>query len=160
MPDTNVILSAIRQELVNAGLVRRPGTAGAAPPMVLEPVEGAPAPGELDGVENDATLIVTLRLSGDLAEGPLDTYRRRTVVDVVYRSKTTAGLQRARTLDAAIRRRLVPHDQLGEARTIGAGGATPLDVLSIQLFAGLGRVSSSAAAGYTDRAAYAVEVLA
>jgi len=154
MADVNDVTTAFRQELVTAGLVRRPSTAGSLPPMHVEPVEGAPAPGEREAPEDDATLAVTLRLSGELGEAPFDSYRRRVVLDVRYRSKTTAGLKRARVLDAAIRQRIVNRPDYGLGWIMGG---TVL-VLSSTLFAGLGPIGSDPAQGYDELAKYALEV--
>lgn len=162
MPDTTYIITALRNELEVAGLVRRTGTAGpgvpaGAPPAHIEPPGGAPAPGERDDPETSGELVVTLRLSGDLAEGPFDAYRRRTVIDVVYRSTTTTGLKAGRALDQAIRGRLVNRPDYGFGFTIGA--ATPLFVLQASIFGGIGPVSDVDGVR-TELAKYALEVLA
>src|SRR5687767_10852594 len=102
MPDVNEVLTAVRDDLDAAGIIRKPRTAGALPPMHVEPRGGAVAPGDRPAPEDDPDLVVTLTLGGELGEGPLDRYRRRVVIDVRYRSKSTAGLKRARDTDQAI----------------------------------------------------------
>ena len=167
MPDSNAILTTLRQELITAGLVRRPSDAGnpGLPPAHIEPVAGAPAPGEREAPEDDAELVLTLNLSSELAELPFDSYRRRTVVDVHYRSVTTHGLQRARTLDAAVRRRLVDgRPDYGFGWTMGAGAPAPYAagvlVLSSSVYGGLGPVSRDPGQGAHDLAKYVIEVQA
>lgn len=135
MTDVNEIATAIHEELTAAGLVRRPGDAGPLPPLIIEPRGGAPAPGDRDAPEDDPSLVVTLTFSGDISEGPLDGYRRRSVFDFRYRSAGTAGLKRARTLDAAIRARLV--DRYGWTM----GTDHPVYVLSSSMFGGLGKIA-------------------
>lgn len=163
MPDTNAILTAFRDELVNLGLVRRASaggtqsTSGGAPPCHVEPV-AAPAPGERAGVEDDATLVVTIRLSGDLAAQPFAP-SRVTVADVIYRSKGTDGLKRARALDAAIRNAIVTgRPDYGLGWTMGT--TAPVEVLQSSLYGGLGPVSRDPGQGATDLAKYAFEVRA
>jgi len=168
MPDTTYIVTALRNELELAGLIRRSTTAGPGvpagpPPALIEPAGGAPGPGDRfderanTDTETAGELVVTLRLSGDLAEGPFDSYRRRTVIDVIYRSSTTTGLKASRALDAAIRARLVERPDYGFGFTIG--GPTPLFVLQASIFGGLGPVSDEDGVR-TELAKYALEVLA
>lgn len=159
MATANQVLTALRNELVAAGIVRKPSAAGPLPPMHVEPDDGAPAPGEREAPEDDATLVITLTLSGELGETVLDAYRRRVVVDVRYRSRSTAGLKRARDVDAAIRTRLVSgRPDYGLGWNLDENGAAPVFVLSSQVFAGLGRISATAASGYDEVAKYMLEV--
>lgn len=170
MADVNRILTAFRDELVAAGIVRKPSVAGDLPPMHVEPPGGAPAPGDLSepkkpaddpaNVEHDAELVITVSLSGDLGEAPLDTYRRRSILDVRYRSRGTAGLQRARQVDDAIRRQIVTRPDYGLGWTMAAGQPSELEVLSTALWAGLGRIAATEASGYDELAKYMVEVKA
>lgn len=157
MPDPSAIATAIREELVAAGIVRRPDTAGPLPPLIVEPRDAAPGPGDRDAPEDDATLIVTLKFSGDLAEGPLDTYRRRSVFDVRYRSKGTVGLKRARAVDAAIRTRLVGTSPNTLGFTMGT--AHPVIVLSSGVFGGLSHIAGGPE-GFDELAKYVFEVQA
>lgn len=167
MPDQNAILTALRDELVTQGLVRRANQAGpesstpAPPPCHVEPI-APPAPGEREDPENDATLVVTLRLSTTLGELPFDAFRRRAVIDVVYRSKTTDGLKRARELDAAIVNALCNRPDYGLGWVMGSGGSSgsPVLVLSSSIYGGLGPVARDAGQGNTDVAKYVFEVKA
>jgi hypothetical protein len=155
MADVNQLATAIREELVAAGLVRRPDTVEDLPPLIIEPRGGAPAPGDRDAPEDHPDLVVTLTFSGDISELPRDTYRRRSVFDVRYRSKGTAGLQRAHALDAAIRGHLVNRNDFGLGWTMGTDH--PVFILSSQMFAGLGRIGSTAE-GFDELAKYLFEV--
>lgn len=158
MPDSTVVLTALRDTLVAAGLVRRPGTTNSTlPPIHVEPSGGAPAPGGREAPEDHPTLVVTLRLSGEVAQGPTMALRRIIVVDLVYRSRTTAGLKAGRALDAAVRDALVERSDYGVGLTIGT--TQPVQVLQATVFGGLGPVSDVEDVR-TDRAAYALEVLA
>jgi hypothetical protein len=147
MADVNEVLTAFREELVLAGLVRKPGTAGVLPPLHVEPQDGAPAPGDREAPEDDATrnadgkiiagLVVTVGLSGDLGEAPGDSYRRRTVLDVRYRYVGTTGLKRARDLDEAIANRIVRRADYGIGYLL-ADGVAPVFVLQALIYSGLG----------------------
>lgn len=120
MPDAATVLSAFRDELVAAGLVRKASVAGPLQgppyPMLVEPREGAPAPGELDdGLHDHDELVVSIFNGGGVspANGYEAASRRVTIVDVRYRSGqpapagAQAGLMAAMGLDAAIRALLV-----------------------------------------------------
>lgn len=157
MPDATAIATALREELIAAGIVRHPADdhAPGLAPLIVEPRGGAPAPGDRDAPEDDPSLIVTLRLSGDMAETPLDRYRRRSVFDFYYRSKGTAGLQRGRAVDAAVRAHLTDRPDMGLGWEMGT--AHPVFVLSSQMFGGLGRVADTAE-GADELAKYMIEV--
>lgn len=159
MPDASIVLTALRDELELAGLIRRPDNAGALPPAFVEPDDDAPAPGDREAPEDDTTLVVTIRLSGELSEPPFSSYRRRVVADVVYRSRTTRGLIRARALDAAIRARIVEQHDNAAGFMLGQGAAHATMVLQAGVYAGLSPVSNVNGTR-TDRAAYVLEVLA
>lgn len=159
MPDSTRVLTALRNDLAGAaGLLRRPNdaTPSAAPPAHIEPEGGAPAPLEREAPEDDATLVVTLRLSADTPTAP---GRRAVGVDVIYRSRTTRGLMRARALDAAIRARLVDGSSYGQGITLDEGGPASTFALEVSAFAGIGPVSEEGGVR-TERASYTVEVLA
>lgn len=156
MPDSTRVLTALRNELETAGLIRRPNDAGALPPAHIEPEGGAPAPLEREAPEDDPTLAVTLRLSVDTPSAP---GRRLVGVDVIYRSRTTRGLMRARALDAAIRARLVDGSSYGQGYNLDAGGDAQTLAVEVSAFAGLGPVSELGGVR-TERAGYTVEVLA
>lgn len=155
---TTRLLTALRNELEGAALIRRPSTVGALPALHVEPRDGPPAPGEREAPETTGELVVTLRLSGELAEPARDAYRRRVVVDVIYRSIGTAGLIAGRALDAAIRARLVERDDpLGY--TLDAGGTHPTFLLDAQVWGGLGPVADTAGVR-TEQAKYLLEAFA
>lgn len=76
------LLTAIRSEIVDADLGRLPGTTGSEHPVFLQPGGGAPAPGDLEGVEADSTLVLSLFYSGGIppeVEGGAARPRRLTV---------------------------------------------------------------------------------
>lgn len=168
--DVTAVEAALRAELVKAGIVRHPSTAGASgkldpPPLFVELEDGAPMPGERESTEDDDNLTATVSLSGDMGEVALDSWRRRTVVDVRFRSKGSLGLVRARAAEAAITRRLVVRPDHGLAWTMGndvdfAGAkAATLYVIESSLYAGLGRISASAERGYDEVVRYLFETL-
>lgn len=158
MADVNEVLTAFRHELVGRGLARKPDEAGILPPAHIEPEDGAPAPGDREGVENDDKLVVTLTGS-DLGEAAGNGYRRRVIVDVRYRAKGTAGLKRGRELDAAIADLLVHNANYGLDYQLGAFAGRPgVRVLQALIYSGLGRISASAERGYDDLAKYLIEV--
>lgn len=159
MANVNQVLTSFRDELVFAGLVRRPPVPGTLPPMHVEPQDGAPGPGDLGrGVEDHPDLVVTLALSTTLGEARIDSYRRRVVLNVHYRAAGTVGLRRARGLDDAIGHRIVRRPDHGLAWVMGALGQRPTVVLSSGIWAGLGRVSATSDRGYHDLAKYVIEV--
>ena len=145
----------LEQLVLRIKVLRYPGTAAQVVSRCLEP----PAPGEREAPEDDSTLAVSLRLSSELAEPPFDVYRRRIIVDIIYRSKGTGALKRARALDAAIRSALTDgRGDYGLGWTMGS--TAPVLILSSQVFGGLGPVSRDAGQGATDLAKYLFEVQA
>jgi hypothetical protein len=157
MPDSAIVLTALRDELVGAGLgLRKASIAGAGYPIHVEPVEGAPAPGERNPPEDDDTLVISLIISGELGEEGADAYRRRTVVDFRYRSSGTAGKQAAAAVDAAIRAYLTSRGSYGVGWAMGDGDPVVF-VLSVGVFGGFGPIARSKAEGYTDGAKYVIE---
>lgn len=165
MPSAPDVLKALRRELVAAGVVREPDNAGLVatpelPPLILEPRGGPPAPGEREAPEDDLNLIVTARHSGDFAEGNVDArFRRRVVVDLVYRSVGNAGLQRAPQVHALVEAAIVRRIDLGLGFVMGSGSPNALYVISAGILAGLGRVAQSVD-GTTDVAKLVFEVYA
>jgi hypothetical protein len=136
------ILTALRDHLVTAGIVRKPNVAGDAPPLVLDPLQGAPGPGELESIVNDRDLIISARPGGDIAPGPTDGWLLQTTIDLIYRGKTS---DRIASVDAAITRELYLTG--GMARTAWMMGS--LQMIETRLWAGLQRLGSSKADGYT-----------
>lgn len=84
------LLNAFRDELTQAGIVRKPGDAGAAPPLWLEPWFLVPAPGQLPPEGNttqigqDAVLAAFL-ISG-VAPLPLFSWSRYPFIEVRIRT--------------------------------------------------------------------------
>lgn len=172
MADGSAILSAFRQELINAALVRAPSVAGALPPAHVEPINGAVAPGDREPPEEAQgpdTPVVSLFYEEVNVEA-FNTARVG-VVAVHYRGMTTAALRAVHALDAAVRARLVERldpalaaagGQHGLGYFAGAGApslpAPGLWVRQASVFAPLGRLSESKATGYHRVARYALEV--
>lgn len=157
MPDNADILTAFREELIEAGLVRRPSEAGAEYPMHIEPRDGAPAPGEREAVEDHATLVVSIFASGELGETTYDAAtRRRLVIDVRYRSGSNAALREAMALDAAIRARLIR-----QATNYGygfvMGSAAPVYVHQAALFGGFGALGRGRDVAFDHVAKWVIE---
>lgn len=159
MPTTTHVLTAFRNELEGAGLIRRPGDAGELPPMFVEPITGPPAPGEREGTEAGDELVVTLRLSSELPARAGEAFVRGMVFDVVYRSTGTAGLKQGRDLDAAIRARLIQTAGYGTGVMLDEGGTHPTFVHELLLFAGVGPIAVDGDVR-TELAKYGLEVLA
>lgn len=158
MADNAAILTAFREELIAAGLVRRPSEAGAGYPCHIEPRDGAPAPGEREGVEDDAALVLSLFAGGELSEAGYDVaHRRRLVVDIRFRSATNAALRAAMALDAAIRERLIqPATHYGYGFPMGTDA--PVYVHAAALWAGFGPISRGRDAAFDHVAKWALEV--
>lgn len=158
MADDSAILTAFREELLLAGLVRRPGDAGPLHPAHVERHGGTPAPGEGEGNEVDNVLTIGIRSSGELAEanGYDAAQRRRLVIDVLYRPASSAATRALMAIDAGIRARLFRPQtnygygfMLGGGTPIAGGGVTaPLFVHQAALWGGLGKLG--AGAGQTD----------
>ena len=143
MPNTKDVLTNLRQHLVNQGVVRKASTAGSLPPMFVELPEGAPAPGEREGAENDAEIMVTVFAGGDIphrfGEGTLF----KSTVDVHYRTAANKA-QRALDLDASIRSQMV--DPILGVK-LNWTMATLL-VIESRIWAGLQPIGASAAQGH------------
>ncbi len=166
------VLNALRDEMVNAGLVRRASVAGPQsapkqpdkpdadpPPCHVEP-DAPPAPGEREAPEDDATLVVTLRASPGFGEQPFDSYRRRVIVDIIFRSKGTGALKRANALNEAIDNLIAGgRPDFGFGWTMGEPDH-PVLVLSSQRYTDIGPVSRDAGQGSTEQAKFYFEVKA
>jgi hypothetical protein len=158
MADVSEVLTAFRAELVAAAIVRRPsetGTAGGPPPMHLSPIDGPPAPGQREGVENDPDLVLSLLYAGDVAapSGYDAAQRQRIILDVRIRARDTTARRRGMAVASAITGRLIrPETNYGYGFMLG--GRRVLEVSA----EGGGPVSSSLAAGFDDLAKYRIEV--
>lgn len=100
MPD---VLGAMRTHLISEGIVRKPTTAGALPPLWLEPLQGVPAPGETmprgGATEVGATVVAAAFLGSSEAPGPYESSWRKPTVDVWIRA---ADALSGRVLEEAI----------------------------------------------------------
>ncbi len=151
-------LTALRNELVTRGLVRKPSVAGALPPMHVEPLDGPPAPGDREAPEDDGALVATIRLGSTIAEDPGSaSYRRRVAIDLILRSSSTTGLMAGRRLDAAINAFLTGQASYGIGVSLDAGGPYSTQVLQAYQYAGIGPVDQDGGI-HTDRASYVLEV--
>lgn len=159
MADITAILKAFRNELILRGIVRHPSNAGPLPPLFVEPHGQAPAPGEREGPEDDANLLITASFSGDLPETSRDAYRRRTIIDVRYRSKGNGGLQRARAVDAQVFDVMAHREDYALGWVMAEGDPAELAVLETGSFAALGRIGADPAYGFDELAKYYVEAL-
>lgn len=159
MPDAAAILTAFREDLIALDLVRRPSDAGARPPMHVEPKEGAPGPGEREGIEDDPAVVLSIFNGGELGEGTgyEAALRRRAVVDVRYRAADNAAVRRVFALDAAIRASLVtPARNYGYGFMLGT--AAPVFVHQAAIWGGLGPLGRGRDVGFDFVAKYLLEV--
>lgn len=100
-----LLIEALRQYLVTAGVVRDPRNAGPLPPCWRSPRLGVPAPGEGNGVEVGPTVVVGLLPAPGVPRAPHDaTYLRTDGVDVYIRATSAPA---AIALDDLIRAQLV-----------------------------------------------------
>lgn len=102
MPD---VLPALRDHLATEGIVREPRTAGAVPPLWLDPRRGAPAPGEGSAPETDAEVVLAAFLTGGVPPEFGEGYSRRDVVDLHIR---TTRAPRAKQLEEQLVAELAP----------------------------------------------------
>jgi hypothetical protein len=161
VPSPTDVLTALRVDLIAAGLIRRPSEAGTLPPAHVEPAEGAPAPGEREGIEDDPELVVTLMHSGDFGEEPQDSYRRRAIIDVRYRSRGGTGLRRAAMLDQAIRARLTgPERNYGRGYLLADGSTYVHQAQQYGGFGPIDRALDGTTPRFTNGAKYLLETLA
>ena len=98
---TVTLLDHYRAHLINQGIVRDPGVAGALPPAWRHPRDGTPAPGEGTGTQIGPTAVVGLMHAGGIPTPRFESERRRDIVDVVIRTTTAPA---AVGLAAEIRR--------------------------------------------------------
>jgi hypothetical protein len=99
------LLNALRDELISAGLVRKPAIAGPLPPMWLARKMGTPGPGEgANPVEVGDTLVANAYMTGGLAPPAFGQWA--TYPNVELRLRSSDGYQ-AEDLEAAITLRLL-----------------------------------------------------
>lgn len=72
------------------------GAAGSLYPVFVEPREGAPAPGQRKGNEDNTEAVLSLVYTGGIPTGPLESFHRRETFDLWVRSK---GPQLAKQID-------------------------------------------------------------
>jgi hypothetical protein len=86
------LLDAFRTHLVAQGAVRVPRIAGAAPPLWLQPRQGAPAPGERPANGTDTEIgpdvVAAADISGGFPTGRFQSAWRFPIVEVRIRSRT------------------------------------------------------------------------
>lgn len=159
----NSLITAIRDDLISAGIVRHPNAVGTLPPLHAEPPE-PPGPGSrADDNDPDATretagdLVISVRLGPEII-GPPGASWRTWPVEFIFRSVTTQGLKRARVIESTIHERYVRASDNGEAVTLAAGGATQLQAIQVQTYSGLAYVDLTDSTR-TDRASFAFTVL-
>lgn len=111
------LLASFRAGLVAAGVCRVPAVAGAAPPMYLEPRDGAPAPGQNPGVEADASCVLSAFASGGIPPDAYESWLRRDTVDVWIR---TAKAPTAFAVEGGLRAALIDRRNfaLGSMRVV------------------------------------------
>jgi hypothetical protein len=86
VPTPEDLLDSLRAHLIAVGLGRDPDVAAAGKnPIWIQPKGGAVGPGDKAGVQADASLVVTLRYTGELTPPRYEHDRRRDTVDVWYR---------------------------------------------------------------------------
>lgn len=108
------VVRAFRQHLIDSGIVRDPGVAGAGgrpwlPPAWRHPDDGAPGPGDAkdqgkDAVTFDDGVVVSIFWAPGIPPDPGGEDRRRAAVDVWVRSNAVPA---ALALEGAIRREIV-----------------------------------------------------
>jgi hypothetical protein len=84
---------------------------------------------------------------------------RTVIVDVLYRSRTTAGLKRGRDLDAAIVEAIVRRPDYGYGWLMGDVPGPGLLVVSSAVYGGLGRIGIDETGTVDELAKYAFETL-
>lgn len=150
------LLMAVDADLALADITRAPGDAGAAPPLWIDPPDGAPAPGEKKGAENDPLSVLSLFYSGGVVgQG----WERQVILDVWIRTRGDRPMLRAIDLDAAIHDRWLPTSDLidGEQRVnflLAPGTPHELRVIACRRWRELGKLGSSGGQGYTYVSAF------
>jgi hypothetical protein len=166
MSDPAYVMAALREEWRAAGHVRRPTEAGPPAgkpyPLIIEPLEGAPAPGELaDELVDHTELVLSLVYAGALAEerGQTSAARQRMVIDLRYRADGNPALRAAMALDGELVKRLIrPETNYGAGFQIGI--AAPLWVLQVTAGARMAPISRARGRAFDHLTKLEVEVLA
>lgn len=140
--NTTTVLTALRAHLIAAGLVRKGSVAGALPPLVLDPVAGPPAPGELEGIFGDPDLVITARPGGDFPPAPPDGWLLKATIDLIYRGHASDQIA---TVDAAILAEMYLPG--GMAKTAWLMGG--LQMIETRSWAGLQRLAGTRGEGFT-----------
>ena len=153
MPTQKGLLSALATYLVTNDVGRHPSRAGALPPIFLDPVRGAPAPGEREGTENDADLMLTLSPGGDIPPPYGQGVILMTTVDVRYRGRTAPRIYET---DARVFDLLAAGD--GGVGAKHGWDMAGLYVIESRQWAGLGRIGGEGGQGFDYRAAYYFEI--
>lgn len=101
------LLSALRNHLVSQGIVRKASSAGAAPPMLLEPQQGVPEPGTGEDIVSDPVLHIGVFLTGGIAPARFESWWRQPIVDVRFRAKGSQAVQTVQATELAISKALI-----------------------------------------------------
>lgn len=136
------LLEYVRTYLVAEGLVKVPNTAGALPPLVLEPRNGAPAPAEGDFEDED--LVISAFIASGIPSVRHEGFIRTDAVDFWVRATTPRDA-------VAFDQELVPllHDKRG-------WDMAGLEVIESLQFRALQRLSSGPQ-GWTFTTEYTFE---
>jgi hypothetical protein len=130
------LLTALRDHLVTAGIVRDPSAAGPLPPFWREPKLGTPAPGEGNNpTEVGTDIVVGAYLVGGIAPQAYGSWSRWQIVEIRFR--TSKGYM-AEDVELAI------SGQLIDRRDFMLGGSSGLYVVECQQNLPLQRLSSDA----------------
>jgi hypothetical protein len=148
MPNQAQLLDAFRKELIALDLVRRPPVAGSEYPLFVEPEGGAPAPGEREGTEDNADMILTAKSGGDIPSAAFSGFIREATIDLYLRAakgKAMLPMQLEPQINAAIVDKW--------AWTMGG-----LYVLESGLYAGLQEVRNAPGDGTTWSVKYRFQI--
>ena len=115
--NNRVLLGALRNHLVTLALVRYASTdpPPVRTPMWIHPEAGAtPAPGDQlpEGLVNDAAMVTSIKVGGDIPQGTGEGMFWETTVDLRYRTAKDQQVK-AMDLDEQLQRHLVGSPSLG-----------------------------------------------
>lgn len=98
------LLTALRDHLITAGVVRDPTISGALPPFWREPKLGTPAPGEGNNpTEIGTDLVIGAFLTGGFPPRPYEAMIRKPIVDLRFRGRTVPVIENtALKIEAAV----------------------------------------------------------